>query len=170
MDYIVREATGRDVDAIAALHTESWRSAYRGLVPDAFLDGPLGDERLQAWRERFASAHPDRRLVMVAESGSTLIGFSCVLADADPAHGPLLDNLHVKPAFRGRGIGARLLRESRAWANAIAPGQPMHLWVMEGNTAARRFYRAQGGVEGERRVNDMGGIRVVALRSIITNP
>ena len=33
----------------------------------------------------------------------------------------------------------------------------MHLWVMEGNTAARAFYRAQGGTEGERRVNEMAG-------------
>ena len=40
----------------------------------------------------------------------------------------------------------------------------MHLWVMAGNTAARAFYRAHGGSEGERRVNEMGGIPVTALR------
>jgi GNAT superfamily N-acetyltransferase len=92
-----------------------------------------------------------------------LVGFSCVLADADPGHGPLLDNLHVKPGWRGRGIGAHLLRESRAWSQTIAPGRPMHLWVIEDNTAARTFYQAQG-VEGERRVNEMAGIEVTAVR------
>jgi GNAT superfamily N-acetyltransferase len=163
-EYIVRTARTEDVAAIAALHTESWRSAYRGLVPDEFLDGPLDEERLRAWQERFASPHPERRLVLAAESDAGLLGFSCVLADADLAHGPLVDNLHVKPALRGHGIGARLLRDSRAWARTIAPDAPMHLWVMENNTAARRFYRAQGGVEGDRRVNQMAGIDVVALR------
>ena len=167
-DYIVRIARPEDVESIAALHTESWRSAYRGLVPQAFLDGPLGEERLHAWRERFASPQPERRHVLTAISGTTLVGFSCVLADADPEFGPLVDNLHVKPGWRGRGIGERLLRDSRAWAQAIAPGQPIHLWVMEGNTAARRFYRAQGGVEGEQRVNDMAGIAVVAIRVVWT--
>ena len=164
--YILREAAAPDVDAIARLHAESWRSAYRGLVPDAFLDGPLIEDRLHAWRERFASPFPDRRKVLTAMAGGVLVGFTCVLADAEPAHGPLLDNLHVKPGWRGGGIGARLLRESRIWAGAIAPGQPMHLWVIEANVSARRFYAANGGVESDRRVNDMAGIEVVALRYV----
>jgi GNAT superfamily N-acetyltransferase len=162
--YVLRHAQPRDSDAIAALHAESWRSAYRGLVPDGFLGAGLDAERLQAWRDRFAIVPPDRRLVLLATSGDALIGFTCVLADGETGFGPLLDNLHVKPGWRGRGIGARLLDESRAWVSRIAPGQPMHLWVMEGNTAARAFYRAQGGTEGELRVNEMGGVPVAALR------
>ena len=47
MDYAIVPANMEDAPAIAALHSESWRSAYRGLVPDAFLDGPVIDERLQ---------------------------------------------------------------------------------------------------------------------------
>lgn len=162
--YVLRHAQPRDSDAIAALHAESWRSAYRGLVPDDFLGAALDAERRQTWRDRFAIVPPDRRLVLLATSGDALIGFTCVLADGETGFGPLLDNLHVKPAWRGRGIGARLLNESRAWAGKIVPGQPMHLWVMEGNTAARAFYRAQGGTEGELRVNEMGGAPVAAVR------
>jgi GNAT superfamily N-acetyltransferase len=164
IDYVLRHALASDTEAVAALHAESWRSAYRGLVPDDFLGPGLDAERLQAWRDRFANVDPDRRLVLVAASDDQLIGFTGVLADAEPALGPLLDNLHVKPGWRGRGIGARLLHESREWVRQVAPGQPMHLWVMEGNTAARAFYRAQGGSEGERRVNEMGGIPVTAVR------
>ena len=40
----------------------------------------------------------------------------------------------------------------------------MHLWVIEGNTAARAFYRAQNGTEGERRINEMAGIPVTSVR------
>jgi GNAT superfamily N-acetyltransferase len=163
-DYTLRHARVSDTEAIAALHAESWRSAYRGLVPDDFLGPGLDAQRLQAWRDRFAGVEPDRRLVLVAASDDQLVGFTCVLADAEPGFGPLLDNLHVKPGWRGHGIGARLLHESREWVRQIAPGQPMHLWVMEGNAAARAFYRAQGGSEGERRVNEMGGIAVTAVR------
>ena len=158
-------ASPDDAAAIAALHAESWRSAYRGLVPDDFLGPRLDEERRQAWRERFASPHPERRVVFTARApDDRLVGFSCLLADADPGYGPLLDNLHVKPDVRGAGIGARLLEVSRAWAAGIAPGRPMHLWVIEGNTRARRFYVAQGGTEGERRVQDMAGAQVIAIR------
>jgi len=163
-DVVFRNAWASDADAIAALHAESWRSAYRGLVPDDFLGPGLDDERLQAWRDRFASANSERRLVLEATSKDLLVGFTCVLADAEPGFGPLLDNLHVKPGWRGHGIGARLLHESREWTRQIAPGQPMHLWVLEGNVAARAFYQAQGGIEGESRINEMGGIPVASVQ------
>jgi GNAT superfamily N-acetyltransferase len=163
-DYFLRLARPFDAGAIAALHTESWRASYRGLVPDAFLGDALDGDRLQAWRDRFASPDPERRLIVTAVAGDRLVGFTCVLADAEPAHGPLLDNLHVKPGWRGRGIGARLLHESREWVRRVAPGQPMHLWVIEGNAEARGFYRSQGGIEGGRRINRMAGIEVPAVR------
>ena len=163
-EYLLRIAAPADADEIAALHAESWRSAYEGLVPDDFLGAALDRQRRQAWRDRFAAPDTDRRMVRLAVAGGQLVGFTCVLADAEPALGPLLDNLHVKPGWRGLGIGARLLADSRAWAQRIAPGEPMHLWVIEGNTAARAFYRARGGVEGERRINVMAGIEVPAVR------
>jgi GNAT superfamily N-acetyltransferase len=165
-DYLVRPGTADDTQAIAALHAESWRSAYRGLVPDDVLGDGLDAERLQFWRDRFASPSPERRVVFAAVQDQTLVGFACVLADADPAHGPLLDNLHVKPGWRGRGIGARLLHEARSWSRAIAPGQPMHLWVLEGNAPARRFYTGQGGVESDQRVEHSGGMAIVSLRCV----
>ena len=168
-EIVFRDASVGDVGAIAALHAESGRSAYRGLVPDDFLGPALDERRLHAWRERFASPQAERRIVVVACSGDLLVGFTCTLADAEPAFGPLLDNLHVKPGWRGAGIGARLLGASRDWARLIAPGQPMHLWVIEANTAARAFYRAQGGIEAGTRVNDMAGTPVTAVRYVWTD-
>jgi hypothetical protein len=39
------EATLHDYKDIAALQTESWRSAYRGILPGSYLDGPILKER-----------------------------------------------------------------------------------------------------------------------------
>ena len=163
---VIRLGAAHDAAAIAALHAESWRSAYRGLIPDDDLGDALDDERLTFWRDRFASSNPDRRIVFAAMADEVLVGFACVLADADPAYGPLLDNLHVKPGWRGRGLGAQLLQKSRDWSRAIAPGQPMHLWVLAGNAAARQFYRSQGGVEEGQRVEHSKGMEIVSLRCL----
>jgi len=76
VDYVLRHARLSDVDAIAALHAESWRSAYPGLVPDDLLGPGLDDQRLQAWCDRFASANPKRRLILAATSGDRLLGFT----------------------------------------------------------------------------------------------
>ena len=166
MEYAIVVAASRDASAIAALHAESWRSAYRGLYPDEFLDGPILDERLRFWKERMSAANPERQRVIGAMADGQLVGFACVLLDAEPAWSPLLDNLHVKPGWRGRGLGAGLLQKSREWSRVIAPGQPMHLWVLAGNAVARRFYRNQGGVEEGQRIEHREGMEIVSLRSM----
>jgi GNAT superfamily N-acetyltransferase len=165
-DAFIRLAGPDDAEAIAALHAESWRSAYRGLIPDDDLGDGLDDERRRFWRDRFASADPERRVAFAAMASEVLVGFACVLADADPEYGPLLDNLHVKPGWRGRGLGATLLQKSREWSREVAPGQPMHLWVLAGNAPARQFYRNQGGVEQEQRVEHRAGMEIVSLRCV----
>lgn len=50
---LYREATALDADAIAVLHAESWRRAYRGHLSDAYLDGPIFKDRTSVWRGRF---------------------------------------------------------------------------------------------------------------------
>lgn len=165
---VVLVAAGpEDAPAIAALHVTSWRSAYKGLVPDAFLAGPVEEDRRTLWESRL-SAPDDSRLVLKAvDDRGTMVGFTCVLRDADPACGPLLDNLHVAPDLKGRGIGALLLQASRAWSSAVAPGQPMHLWVIEGNAQARHFYDREGGEVVERQILELtAGIMVPALRYV----
>ena len=167
MDYAIVPANPADAPAIAALHSESWRSAYRGLVPDAFLDGPVIDERLAHWTHRMAHDNEGPRQVLKAVQGSLMVGFVCTVRDADRTRGPLLDNLHVKPGFKGSGIGRALLEEARRWTALVAPGQPMHLWVIEDNIAARRFYDRVGGVVAERQVLDFtAGITTPALRYV----
>ena len=161
-------ADAADAPAIAALHTESWRDAYRGLLPDSFLDGPLFEDRLAQWTDRLGRLTPDEALVLKAlDGGATLVGFACVLVDAEPAWGPRLDNLHVRPGHRGRGIGIALLHACLEWVAHRAPGQPMHLWVLEGNTRARRFYEREGGTARERIDTDLApGVRVTEVRYV----
>ncbi len=158
-------ARKEDAAEIAALHAESWRTAYRGLLPDAFLDGPVFDDRLQLWTARMVAPDPDRRFVLKAVADGRLVGFVCVLLDAEPSWGALLDNLHVEPSLKGQGIGHRLFREARAWVAEKAPGERMHLTVIEGNRVARRFYDRQLGTVVERTtVEPIEGVRIPILR------
>ena len=159
-----------DTAAIAALHIESWRSAYRGLLPDEFLDGPVVQNRVDLWNARMPAPDPHRRLVLKALANQELVGFVCVLLDAEPSWGALLDNLHVKPEVKGIGIGHRLFQAARDWVAVAAPGQPMHLTVMEGNVAARRFYDRQGGAIAERKVKEVVPGTYVAILRYVWEP
>lgn len=160
----IRPATAADAAAIARLHAESWRLTYRGILPDAYLEGPIAQERLGLWTERLSLPEAQRPFVHLAESAQ-LSGFVCVLRSADPEWGLCLDNLHVLPPFRSRGLGRRLFAEAVRWAVAAAPGEPLHLWVFEANRDAARFYEGLGGEAVERCVKEaVAGMPAPSIR------
>src|SRR6185503_5337021 len=59
-------ASAQDLEPIALLHAQSWRSTYRGIVPDEFLDQLADSDRREFWAARFASAAVDRWLLLQA--------------------------------------------------------------------------------------------------------
>ena len=137
-----RSASLQDAEAIAALHADSWRRHYRGAYSDAFLDGDVHGDRLVLWTERLREAGPRTRTI-VADDGDGLVGFAHTVFEADPHWGALLDNLHVVPGEKRRGIGSRLLAlTARA---VLERGTGLYLWVLEQNVDGRAFYDARGG-------------------------
>ena len=160
-------ATPEDVASIAALHAASWRSAYRGLLPDAFLDEAVDRNRLDLWQRRFELDEGSRPLILKAMSSGALMGFACALIDDDAEWGTLLDNLHVRPDATSRGIGKLLLGAVLARIRDTAVSKRLYLWVLDGNTRARRFYEREGGVEsGTANVELIPDVHVAEVRYV----
>jgi GNAT superfamily N-acetyltransferase len=167
MDVAIIPAVPDDAPELAALHAESWRSAYRGMMPDSYLDGPIRDERLRFWQDRMNERSTHRRLVLKAVGPDGIAGFVCVLLDVDPECGARLENLHIRPTLKGQGIGLALFERARAWVRETAPGQPMHLWVLADNQPARRFYDRRGGVVTDQKTLEVvPGIFVAEVRYV----
>lgn len=161
MTIEIRPATAADAAAIAGLHQRSWRSAYRGLLPDSYLDGAAGTELAARWSKAFTKDEP-RRVILVAMMPDGVVGF--VAAWPDTSQRALIDNLHVVPGLRGGGIGRHLM--GRAARELRRQGfRSAFLEVIEGNHDARGFYRRLGGVEGAPFIEPIGGhpIRVIPV-------
>jgi GNAT superfamily N-acetyltransferase len=165
-----RLATTADAAAIAALHVASWRSAYRGAVPDDCLDAIDLADHTALWESRL-SAKPT---VLVAENGDELLGF-CAIGpsfddDAD-ATTWLIANLHVRPDLRSQGVGGRLFDDAIDEARR-AGARTVTLWVLEANEGARRFYERRGmTADGPRKLRPFSpDVNVWMLRySLATN-
>ena len=141
---VLRPATRRDADVIAALHADSWRRSYRGAYSDSYLDGDVLGDRRAVWAARLAADAADRRTI-VAESGGRVAGFAHVVLDDHPVWGALLDNLHVVHDRKRQGIGALLLDQVARTVVEARPASRLFLWVLEQNESAHAFYESLGG-------------------------
>jgi ribosomal protein S18 acetylase RimI-like enzyme len=141
---VVRTASTADARGIADVHVAGWRWAYRGLIPDAFIDALRVEDRERFWTGALAT--PGDREVLVAEEDGTLVGFVAIGPtedeDALPGTGEVVA-LYVLPEVAGSGVGRTLFAAAidRLVATPYARGS---LWVLADNERARRFYEAAG--------------------------
>jgi ribosomal protein S18 acetylase RimI-like enzyme len=173
----VRLATPDDAPTIAGIHIRAWRAAYRGVVPDAILDGLSLEPRTAWWRasiERQAgeshavsAAPPDR--TWVAETDDGILGFASSGAGRDesappPAGSGEVYAIYLEPDAIGRGHGQALF--AHAVSDLTSRGaDPIVVWVFEANGVARRFYEAAGfHADGARSTIDFDGVPLDEIR------
>ncbi|QFZ18226.1 GNAT family N-acetyltransferase [Saccharothrix syringae] len=156
----VRPAGPDDADGIARVHTTAWQTAYRGVLPDDFLDGLSPSRRAGAWRRALLGREG---AVHVAVDGTEVVGFAATgPARDDDLRGRgfvELQAVYVDPARWGSGIGFALL------GAALADAGPVVLWVLADNPGARRFYERAGfAPDGTTRTGTIGGRDVAEVR------
>ena len=140
----LRRATPADAAAVGHIHVESWKVAYRGIMPDDVIARTDLAYRTQFWAERIA----DREwpVFMIEEDGQR-VAFCQMVSSRDPDDDATrvghITSIHVLPQLRGRGHGRMLmdhvLNEFRRRGFA-----EVTLWVLEENRNARAFYEKYG--------------------------
>ena len=126
---IVRRASEADAEAVA----EVWLRSFDAALPT--VRRAHSDDEVRAW---FRNAVVPYKQTWVAVAGTEVVGL-LVLSDG------WVDQLYLDPAWRGRGIGDRLV----ATAKQRYP-DGLQLWTFQVNGPARRFYERHGFVEVER--------------------
>lgn len=143
MSIQTRPALLSDARDIAEVHVRTWRAAYRGIVPDAFLDALSVDKRESAFRDALARGSPE---MWVAHSESEILGWiafgAARDADATPKVGEI-EAIYISPAHWSNGAGKSLWHIARA--RLLERGfESVTLWVLEENERGILFYRAAG--------------------------
>lgn len=140
----VRPAHVEDAAAIARVHVASWRSTYRGLLPDTYLDS-LDEASYEGRWSRILAEGSSR--VYVASGGSDVVGFASggrERAGEDGYEGELYA-IYVLNEAQGRGHGRRLVEAVAGGLRELGLGD-MIVWVLRDNARARAFYERLGGV------------------------
>lgn len=95
----LRRAEPTDNDAVATVHVRSWQAAYRGLLPDAYLDGLNASDR--ADRYTFGTMGPDSTSTTVAVDGRVICGgwIPDGQQRVEEVHGIAVDELRYRRAL-----------------------------------------------------------------------
>lgn len=156
----IRTAVAADVEGIATAHVAAWRVAYRGVVPDHYLDGDEFERsRLAGWTAALtegpdANEDPLSQLLVPTLDGRVvgfgIFGWERVDLGTDATVRGELYGLYLHPDVWGTGIAGALIE--RCHSGLAERFDEAVLWVLRDNPRARRFYERSGwacGVGGE---------------------
>jgi GNAT superfamily N-acetyltransferase len=156
-----------DLPDVAQIHVASWKQAYIGQVPQAYLDTLDVTRRLRAWQEQF----PNREVsgLLLASLNNTPAGFVCFggARDEDRQDWGEIYAIYVLKEHWGRGVGYTLYRNASA-ALREKGVKRAYLWVLDTNHQAIAAYQRWGGLIEQDRLKDhvIGGqpVKEVSIR------
>lgn len=167
MPVSIRPAVSGDARRIAEIHVAGWRAAYRGQMPDAFLESLSVDQRAEVRLRDIETPRTPAHRTWVAEDVERIVAFALTGPSRDEGAGAdvaELFALYADPARWGTGAGRALTDHVLADLGRRRTREVM-LWVLEGNARARRFYQIAGFTPdgGEKQV-PFGGVPLREVR------
>jgi ribosomal protein S18 acetylase RimI-like enzyme len=159
----VRPATVADAPAMGQLVVRAWQAAYRGQMPDDYLDGLRAEERAAYW-DGVLRREDRRGVILVAERDGEVVGFAAAGPSPDPQGAGELYAINVDPDHWGGGAGRALLGAAQAELDRMGFAESV-LWVLPGNARARRFYeRAGWAADGTEKTSEAFGVSFDEVR------
>ncbi len=167
----IRKAEPKDAKKLAQIHIDSWKVAYRGLVPDNILEKLNYDKRKIGFKE---ALEKELEETYIAEDKNEFFGFvtigKCRDEDLDCSSVAELWGIYLDPKCWRRGIGSSLF--SFVEDKFISRGYHEYvLWAFEGNICGDLFYRAMGHIpDGARKVLRRGkDLNVIRYKKVLTH-
>jgi ribosomal protein S18 acetylase RimI-like enzyme len=142
---MIRFATPSDAHSIAVIHVVGWQHAYRGQLPDEFLDGMSIARREAMWADFLSASSNSIEVLSLTEQ--SVDGFVHYGASRDEDSNPQGDGevyaLYLHPQAIGHGNGRALMQRAKVGLAAAGLRQ-VAVWVLETNLKARKFYEKMG--------------------------
>lgn len=132
---MIRPAKPEDAAAIGKIYCESWKAAYRGIVPQDYLDSLTPDDR---------KINPANFLVLESEDGIVFgLANLGVSRDTERPDWGELRAIYLLPDFWRKGFGTALFQAAEQKLREMGY-ERYFLWAFCKNTRARRFYEKMG--------------------------
>jgi|TARA_B100000315_G_scaffold200679_1_gene192936 L-amino acid N-acyltransferase YncA len=157
----IRPAKEGDVQAIADVYVETWRSTYAGILPDKVLIEMSPERQMVMWARaiRHADGPAEEKILVLEDDQAKVIGVGSAGFNRDrtSTYDGEVYTLYVHPDHQNQGHGEHLL--AGLFDLMVAQGyNAAVIWVLSLNPS-RFFYEVMGGKRvGEREEKLWGAI------------
>lgn len=138
---IIRKANISDATGIAKVHVDSWRTTYKGIIPQSFLDGLSYAQRTKLWENNISDK---TNTIFVAENEGEIIGFATggTRNTNKEAGASDLTSIYLLEEWQGKSVGKKLLNQ--IMSTFLEQGyQKIYVDVLADNKT-RLFYQYYG--------------------------
>jgi GNAT superfamily N-acetyltransferase len=152
---VIRPGTPADAEAVARVHVETWQATYAHVLPQDQLRNLSVENRAEMHR---------RSPPLVAEVDGAVVGFVAVGPTLDENGDGELYAIYVHPEHWGTGVGRALMAAGEERLRELGH-RNAHLWVLDDNPRARRFYEIAGwSTDGTTRTIEIFGFTIPEVR------
>lgn len=143
MENYIRYANSEDANVLGIIHSESWKIAYKGIVPASVLDNITAEKREKYFYKALSEKREEDAILYFEDKP---IGFICIGKcrdnDLNDTYGEIW-GIYLLSSHWNKGLGSELIKwginelKAKKYKNIT-------LWVLEENLNARKFYEKIG--------------------------
>ncbi len=162
MEISIRKAKNSDLNGIIRAHVETWKTAYKGVVPDNYIQGFVIRTQDKGWQNRLKNTIEEKIFYIAENNKNEIVGFAIggLERSKHPNYKGELMGIYILKEYQRKGLGKSLTK--KIVENLIDMNiNTMLLWVLE-NNPYRAFYDALGGKVIDKKIHETLKLPVVA--------
>lgn len=133
---------------------DTWKTAYRGIIDDNYLNNLFYEEREKGWRQ---FPFHDCFVYVAEDDAQNIIGFAAAgpERESNPMYQGELYAIYIYQEHQNKGVGSALFRSILKKMEQLGINSLL-LWVLS-DSPYRRFYEKHGGLPMQSKLLEMEG-------------
>lgn len=164
---MIRKAVKEDVMVISKIHVDGWKVAYKGILPEDFLQNRSYEEQCSKWNNRYFNNKDTTEIVLVAEKEEgEVVGFiSLDTVSKEVGVDGSIGALYIDKNQQGKGYGTALFKAAVEILKEQG-AKSFLLTAFKENKKACSFYDSLGGRVLSEKIEIIGGVEAIGVTYI----
>lgn len=143
MEVHIRKVKQGDADTLAYIQTESWKTAFKGIIDAEVLETCTNIDKARAMYQRLLDDNKGNGYILTVDNKPHCIAYWDKARDLELAGKAELICIHSLPNNWHMGFGSKMMDMVLSDIKSSGYSEVV-LWVFRDNLRARAFYEAKG--------------------------